>query len=104
MVKCFLIKFLSSFFTDEWYHIETLLEGGRYLTLMDDHRNVEMYGRNERLGQLWRIEGNGCLRNRNHPTRCLAILGDYQGAPLEMLEGNGQDEQHWTFTDDNYIV
>ena len=74
------------------------------MTLMDDNRFVEMYGRNEHLGQFWRIEGNGCLRNRNHPTRCLAILGDSQGALLEMLEGNGQDEQHWTFTDDNYIL
>ena len=100
----FLIKCLSFFFTVLWYHIETLLEGGRYLTLMGDHRNVEMFGRNEHSGQLWRIEGNGCLRNKKTPTRCLAILGDYQGAPLEMLEGNGQDEQHWTFTDDNYIV
>ena len=82
----------------------TLLEGGRVLTMMDDQRTVLMYGKDERKGQLWRIESNGCLRNMGHETRCLAIEGDAQGALVHMLEGNGQDEQNWRFTDENYVM
>ena len=63
-----------------------------------------MYGKDKRSGQLWRIVENGCLRNRGHETLCLAIEGDDQGAHVHMLEGNGQDEQNWMFTDEKYIM
>ena len=87
----------------------TLLEGDRVLTMIPDERMVIMYGKDKgpkgTQGQLWRIEPDtGCLRNKDQKTRCLAIEGDAQGALVRMLERNGQDEQNWQFTDDNYVM
>jgi hypothetical protein len=83
----------------------TELEGERVLRLMPDHHMVEMYGKDEygSSGQHWRLEPNGCMRNRNVEGKCLAIEGSKQGALVFMHDETGTDEQFWRYTDDKYL-
>ena len=85
----------------------TSLEGERVLTLMDDLTSVLMYGKRDRIGQLWRIESNGCLRNKEIGAigRCLTIDGSHAHKDHVYMDWyNGQDNQHWEFTIDHYIM
>jgi len=88
-----------------WFYIMTELEGGRVIRLMPDHHSIEMYGKGEydSSGQLWRLESNGCLRNKDVDGKCLAIEGSKQGALVYMHDETGTDEQVWRYTDDKYI-
>ena len=83
----------------------TELEGQRVLRLMPDHHVVEMYGKGEydSSGQYWRLESNGCLRNRDVEGKCLAIEGSKQGALVFMHDETGTDEQFWRYTEDKYL-
>ena len=68
---------------------------------MPDDLSVKMFGEGE-SGQLWKIEPNGCLRNKELNTSCLALAGEGDTL-IFMKEETGKDDQHWSFTDDNYL-
>ena len=77
------------------------LEGEKVLRMMPEDHSVKMFGMGE-SGQLWKIEPNGCLRNKDLNTSCLA-LEEEGGALIYMQEETGKDDQHWTYTGDKYL-
>merc|ERR1712156_207065 len=93
--------------TDEprpWQYIETMLEGGRVLTVEPDKHHVWMAHKQHAAGyQMWRLEDNGCLRNMEHMDRCLGIVGHASGSGLELQIDNDLAIHHWKY-EDKYIV
>merc|ERR1712156_969421 len=93
--------------TDEprpWQYIETMLEGGRVLTVEPDKHHVWMAHKQHAAGyQMWRLEDNGCLRNMEHMDRCLGIVGHASGSGLELQIDNDLPIHHWKY-EDKYIV
>ena len=83
----------------------TELDGNRCIKLMPDHHSIEMYGKGEyhEDGQHWRLESNGCLRNKDVDGKCLAIEGAKQGALVYMHDATGNDDQVWRYTSDKYL-
>ena len=83
----------------------TELSGERALRLMPDHNSVEMYqkGAYDSKGQYWRIESNGCLRNREIEGKCLAVEGFMVGAFVSMQDESRANEQTWEYTNDKYL-
>ena len=74
------------------------------MTMMLDARSILMYGKDHHSGQHWRIDGNGCLRNKEHPTRCLAILGDNEGTTVGMQECECDlNVQNWEYKSDHSV-
>ena len=67
--------------------------------------DIEMYGKGEYHsdGELWRLEPDGCLKNKEAPGKCLALEGAKQGAPMRMRDPTGTDEQVWHYTNDKYL-
>jgi len=90
--------------SDDWFYLETALEGGRVLTTLAGDRYCNMQGKHkDDEHQLWRLKADGCLTNKHHSDRCLEIEGVHEGASLGMHLANGQHSQQWTYTSDNYI-
>merc|ERR1712018_19509 len=89
----------------KWFNVITHLEGdkkgSKMLRMMPEDLSVKMFGESE-TGQLWKIEPNGCLRNKELNTSCLA-LADEGDTLIYMKEETGKDDQHWSFTTDNYL-
>merc|ERR1711963_290504 len=89
----------------KWFNVITQLEGDRkgskMLRMMPEDLSVKMFGEGE-TGQLWKIEPNGCLRNKELNTSCHA-LADEGDTLIYMKEETGKDDQHWSYTDDNYL-
>ena len=87
-----------------WQYIETMLEGGRVLTVEPDKHHVWMAHKQHAAGyQMWRLEDNGCLRNMQHMDRCLGIVGHSSGSGLELQIDNDLPIHHWKY-EDKYIV
>ena len=87
-----------------WQYIETMLEGGRVLTVEPDKHHVWMAHKQHAAGyQMWRLEDSGCLRNMEHMDRCLGIVGHSSGSGLELQIDNDLPIHHWKF-EDKYIV
>merc|ERR1711936_69904 len=87
-----------------WQYIETMLEGGRVLTVEPDKHHVWMAHKQHAAGyQMWRLEDGGCLRNQEHMDRCLGIVGHSSGSGLELQIDNDLPIHHWKF-EDKYIV
>ena len=87
-----------------WQYIETMLEGGRVLTVEPDKHHVWMAHKQHAAGyQMWRLEEGGCLRNMEHMDRCLGIVGHSSGSGLELQIDNDLPIHHWKY-EDKYIV
>merc|ERR1711934_874736 len=84
----------------EWYYLETYLEGGRVLSLMNRH--CVMAGNHHDDHQKWRLKADGCLENKSKPGMCLAVEGNIEGALLSLHEANGMESQKWKHKD-NYF-
>ena len=89
----------------KWFQLVTHLEGDRkgskMLRVMPEDHSVKMFGEGE-TGLLWKIEPNGCLRNKELNTSCLT-LADEGDTLIYMKEETGNSDQHWSFTEDNYL-
>ena len=53
--------------------------------------------------QLWRLENEGCLKNKAHMDKCLELEHHIDGALVVLKPETGLDIQKWTF-DNNFIV
>merc|ERR1712041_6897 len=85
----------------QWYYLETLLQGGKVLTLMPD-RQVRMHSKHHDQHQEWRLKTDGCLVNKAEPKLCLALEGNIEGSLLSMHEANGLESQKWKWKT-NYL-
>merc|ERR1712243_337377 len=85
----------------QWYYMETLLQGGKVLTLMPD-RQVRMHSKHHEQHQEWRLKTDGCLVNKAEPKLCLALEGNIEGSLLSMHEANGLESQKWKWKT-NYL-
>merc|ERR1712066_841648 len=87
-----------------WQYIETMLEGGRVLTVEPDKRHIWMAHKQHAAGyQMWRLEDNGCLRNKEHMDRCLGIDGHNSGSGVSLQIDNDLLIHHWKY-EDKYLV
>ena len=84
-------------------YIETMLEGGTVITVEPDNTHIFMQHKHRKDNQMWRLEHDGCLRNKAHMDRCLGIGDNAQGAVPSLYEDNGLDIERWKYTDDYYM-
>ena len=95
---------LFNLFLEKWVYIETMLEGGRVLTVEPDKHHVWMHGKTGNDNQMWRLEDNGCLRNKAHMDRCLGTVEHIVGSGLDLqIDGGGIGSQQWRYKD-KYLV
>ena len=83
------------YFIEPWSYIETHLDGGKVLSVRYDGSHVVMWGKSSGSDleyELWRLENNGCLRNKKYPNKCLGT-----GAQLHTEHDFLQKSQKWTF-------
>jgi len=86
-----------------WVYVETALEGGRVLTVEPDNHHCWMAHKQDKDGQLWRLEDNGCLRNKAHMDRCLGLETHTTGGGVYLQVEEGIDSQRWKY-ENKYIV
>merc|ERR1712142_971947 len=86
-----------------WMYIETMLEGGTVISVEPDKTHIWMQHKHGRDDQMWRIEHDGCLRNKAHMDRCLGIGDNAQGSVPSLYLDNGLDIEHWEYTEDFYV-
>ena len=82
-------------FIEPWSFIETHLDGGKVLSARYDGTNLVMWGKShgsDREYELWRLENNGCLRNKKYPKKCLGT-----GAQLHTEHEYLEADQKWNF-------
>ena len=101
---CHILSKLFNVFLEKWVYIETMLEGGRVLTVEPDKHHVWMHGKTGNDNQMWRLEDNGCLRNKAHMDRCLGTVEHIVGSGLDLqIDGGGIGSQQWRYKD-KYLV
>merc|ERR1712117_235603 len=86
-----------------WIYVETALEGGRVLTVEPDNHHCWMAHKQGKDGQLWRIEHDGCLRNKAHMDRCLGLETHTTGGGVYLQVDEGIDSQKWKY-ENKYLV
>ena len=84
-------------------YVETALEGGRVLTVEPDNRHCWMAHKQNNDMQMWRLEDNGCLRNKAHMARCLGLESHTNGGQVYLQIDEGIDSQKWKY-ESKYIV
>ena len=71
------------------------MDGGKVLSARYDGTHVVMWGKrygSDREYELWRLENNGCLRNKKYPKKCLG-----SGVQLRTEHDFLQSDQKWKF-------
>ena len=82
-------------FSEPWRYIETKLSGGRVLTVADDRSHLWMFEKKGQDKQFWRLEDNGCLRNKAHDKKCLGLDRNTVGG-IPVL-GGLDNSQGWKY-------
>ena len=79
--------------------METALEGGRVLTTEPDQHHCWMQHKHSDVPdyQLWRLEANGCLRNKKHMDKCLGLETHTTGGGVYLQADEGLPSQQWWF-------
>jgi len=85
-----------------WVYVETFLEGERVLTVQPDGRHVWMSHKQGKDKQMWRLEHDGCLRNKAHMDRCLGLETHTTGGGVVLQPEQGIDSQRWKY-ENKYI-
>ena len=91
-LHAYCIESILTHFIDPWTYIETYLEGGQVLSLRYDGSHVVMWGKDGSDYELWRLDYNGCLRNRKYPNYCLG-----SGLTLHIEHEILEEQQRWSF-------
>ena len=87
-----------------WMYIETMLDGGTVISVEPDKTHIFMQHKHGRDSQMWRLEHDGCLRNKAHMDRCLGIGDNAQGAvPSLYKDEELLDIERWKYTNDYYL-
>ena len=86
-----------------WIYVETALEGGRVLTVEPDQHHCWMSHKTGKDGQLWRLEYDGCLRNKAHMDKCLGLETHTTGGGVYLQVEQGIDSQRWKY-ENKYLV
>jgi len=93
------VQLTSCWPVEEYFYLETQLQGGRVMTLSNGM--VVMQHKQRLETQLWGIDETGCLRSKTSEYNCLKASETGQ---LSLAGANGESGQKWEMRDDGVVT